>query len=65
MARPLRIQYPGACYHVMNRGNRGEDIFITDTDRSMDIRVKARIVNNVYKILALIHNSSLGSELET
>jgi REP element-mobilizing transposase RayT len=34
MARPLRIQYPGAYYHVMNRGNRREDIFITDTDRS-------------------------------
>ena len=33
MARPLRIQYPGAYYHVMNRGNRREDIFITDTDR--------------------------------
>ncbi len=33
MARPLRIQYPGAYYHVMNRGNRREDIFVTDTDR--------------------------------
>ena len=33
MARPLRIQYPGAYYHVMNRGNRREDIFITDQDR--------------------------------
>lgn len=33
MARPLRIQYPDACYHVMNRGNRGEDIFVTDSDR--------------------------------
>lgn len=22
MARPLRIEYAGACYHVMNRGNR-------------------------------------------
>jgi REP element-mobilizing transposase RayT len=33
MARPLRIQYPGAYYHVMNRGNRGEAIFITDSDR--------------------------------
>ncbi len=21
MARPLRIEYPGACYHVINRGN--------------------------------------------
>ncbi len=26
MARPLRIQYSGAYYHVMNRGNRREDI---------------------------------------
>ncbi len=34
MARPLRIQYPGAYYHVMNRGNRREAIFSTDTDRS-------------------------------
>ena len=34
MARPLRIQYTGAYYHVMNRGNRGQDIFITVTDRS-------------------------------
>ncbi len=33
MARPLRIEYPGAYYHVMNRGNRGEDIFLTDKDR--------------------------------
>ena len=33
MARPLRIQYPDAYYHVMNRGNRGEAIFITDSDR--------------------------------
>jgi hypothetical protein len=22
MARKLRVQYPGAIYHVMNRGNR-------------------------------------------
>ena len=34
MARPLRIEYPGAYYHVMNRGNRGEDIFVTDHDRT-------------------------------
>jgi REP element-mobilizing transposase RayT len=33
MARPLRIEYPGAYYHIMNRGNRREDIFITDSDR--------------------------------
>src|SRR6267143_5095116 len=31
--RKLRIEYSGAIYHVMNRGNRREDIFIDDEDR--------------------------------
>jgi len=33
MARPLRIQYPGAVYHVMARGNQGQRIFQDDRDR--------------------------------
>jgi REP element-mobilizing transposase RayT len=33
MPRKLRIQYPGAMYHVMNRGDQREDIFKDDTDR--------------------------------
>ncbi len=33
MARPLRVQYPGAVYHVMARGSRGQSIFADDTDR--------------------------------
>jgi REP element-mobilizing transposase RayT len=35
MARPLRIEYPDAWYHVMNRGRRGEDIFADDQDYKM------------------------------
>ncbi|MDP2606883.1 MAG: transposase, partial [Deltaproteobacteria bacterium] len=27
MARPLRIEYPGALYHVTSRGDRQEPIF--------------------------------------
>jgi len=27
MARPLRIEFPDAWYHVMNRGRRGDLIF--------------------------------------
>ncbi len=27
MPRKLRLQYPGAIYHAMNRGDRREDIF--------------------------------------
>jgi REP element-mobilizing transposase RayT len=34
MARPLRIQYENAYYHVTCRGNSGQDIFSTDADRS-------------------------------
>lgn len=33
MARPLRIEYPGAYYHITARGNRREDIFLNDADR--------------------------------
>lgn len=33
MARPLRIEYPGAFYHVMHRGNAQSDIFLSDRDR--------------------------------
>ncbi len=33
MARPIRIQYPGAVYHVMARGNHGQKIFADDADR--------------------------------
>ncbi len=32
MSRPLRIEYPDAWYHVMNRERRGEDIFSADGD---------------------------------
>ena len=35
MARKLRVQYPGAIYHVMNRGHRREAIFIGDEDREL------------------------------
>jgi REP element-mobilizing transposase RayT len=33
MARKVRIQSPGAIYHVMNRGDRREAIFEDDEDR--------------------------------
>jgi putative transposase len=33
MPRPLRVQFPGAIYHLMNRGDRREPIFRDDQDR--------------------------------
>ena len=34
MSRPLRIEFPGAIYHVTSRGDRREPIFEDDTDRA-------------------------------
>ena len=33
MVRPLRIEYPGAVYHVTSRGNDRKAIFKDDQDR--------------------------------
>ncbi len=33
MARPLRLEFAGALYHVTSRGDRQEDIFLCDEDR--------------------------------
>ena len=33
MARPLRIEFPGAIYHVTSRGNAKQTIFIDDEDK--------------------------------
>jgi len=33
MFHPLRIEYPGAYYHVMNRGLARGKIFLKDADR--------------------------------
>ncbi len=44
MARPLRIEYPGALYHVTSRGDRREPIFEDDKDRLMFLDVLAEVV---------------------
>lgn len=35
MARPLRVEYPGALYHVIARGNAQQDIFLDTRDRKL------------------------------
>ena len=41
MARPLRIEFPGAIYHVTSRGDRREAIVVDDVDRDALIDVVA------------------------
>ncbi|RLB68707.1 MAG: hypothetical protein DRH04_06575 [Deltaproteobacteria bacterium] len=49
MARSLRIQYPGAFYHVMHRGNGGREIFVDDVDRFSFLDFLARSID-IYDI---------------
>ena len=44
MARPLRIEYPGAYYHVMNRGQSRRNIFLEDQGRQSFLDLLADIV---------------------
>lgn len=44
MARPLRIEYPGAIYHVTSRGDRREPIFDDDIDRQRFLATLAEVV---------------------
>jgi putative transposase len=64
MSRPLRIEYPDAWYHVMNRGRRGENVFadnadyktflalLQETSEMFDLRVSAFcLMSNHYHLL--------------
>jgi len=46
MSRPLRIQYPDAWYHVMNRGRRGDEVFREDKDYIAFIDLLREIVED-------------------
>ena len=45
MARPLRIEYPGAVYHLTSRGNARRDIFADDKDRIAFLKVLAQSID--------------------
>src|SRR5262245_61974138 len=42
MARKLRVEYPGAIYHVLSRGDRRESIFEDNSDRQRFVETLAR-----------------------
>ncbi len=52
MSRPLRIEYEGAIYHVMSRGERKDDIFWDDNDRRYFIN---RLEETVTKYRLNVH----------
>jgi putative transposase len=52
MARPLRIQYENACYHVTCRGNARQDIFLDEGDRKKFLECAARSLD-IYQVQLL------------
>jgi len=58
MARPLRVDYPGAYYHVINRGNNQEKILKNERDKEKFIEYLERACQR-YSII--IHTFCLMS----
>ena len=44
MSRPLRVEYPGASYHVMARGNERKEIYRGEKDRILFLEAEGEIV---------------------
>jgi REP element-mobilizing transposase RayT len=54
MARPLRIQYPGAYYHVTCRGNERKEIFSDEQDHEVFLE-KLSLSLNIYNVSLLVY----------
>jgi len=73
MARPIRIEYPGAIYHITSRGNAQSRIFDNDADRYHFLTILEQackryqwsvyaycLMDNHYHLLVETHESSLS-----
>jgi hypothetical protein len=45
MARPLRIEFEGALYHITSRGNALQPIYLDDVDRRRFFDTLAHVVS--------------------
>ena len=43
MTRPLRLEFPGALYHVTSRGDRRSEIFINENDRYAWLEILGKV----------------------
>ena len=76
MARPLRIEYEGAYYHVFSRGNKKQPIFHADCDRHTFLKTLSRmserfdvtifayvLMNNHYHLLLRTNQANLSKAM--
>ena len=47
MGRAWRIEFEGAFFHVMSRGNEGNDIFVEDIDRNVFYKALKKSVDKI------------------
>ena len=77
MSRPWRIEYEGALYHLLSRGNGRSDIFLNDKDRNsfldvvgemserFDIDIFAYVLmDNHYHLLARTRQANLNKAMQ-
>jgi len=50
MARPLRLEFPGAIYHLTSRGNARQKVFLTDPDCQLFLKTLAGVVSRYHWI---------------
>ena len=50
MARPLRLEFPGAIYHLTGRGNARRKVFLTDADRELFLSTLNGVVHRYHWI---------------
>lgn len=43
MTRSLRIEYPGALYHITSRGNKQDNIYLSDKDRFLFLKIFSEV----------------------
>jgi REP element-mobilizing transposase RayT len=48
MTRPLRLEFPGALYHVTSRGNARAAIYADDTDRERFLALFTQVVQRYH-----------------
>jgi len=76
MSRPWRIEYEGALYHLLSRGNQRSDIFMSDKDRSgfldaagemserFDIDIFAYVLMDNHHLLARTRQANLKRAMQ-
>lgn len=77
MARQWRIEFPGALYHVLSRGNGHQDVFLSDDDRHLFLALLEEVserfcveiyayvlMNNHYHLLLKTIDANLSKAMQ-